>query len=117
MQDFRRLLVWKRAHSLGPWVYALTRRFPREELFGLTGQMRRGAVSVAANIAEGCGRGGDKEFGRYLAIARGSASELEYYFLLAYDLRLLTRAEAERGVSRSAEVKRMLTGLVQSLDD
>ena len=83
MQDFRQLKVWRKAHSLALAIYKGTVRFPRTELYGLTSQIRRACVSIPANIAEGCGRGGDPELGRFLQIAMGSASELEYHLLLA----------------------------------
>jgi len=78
VKDFKELMVWQKSHQLTLEVYQLTRAFPREETYGLTSQMRRCAASVAANLAEGCNRGGDKEFARSCRIAMGSASELEY---------------------------------------
>src|SRR5437588_10612860 len=89
MRDFKDLRVWQSAHALTLAVYAATRGFPKEELFGLTSQLRRAAASVAANLAEGCGRKSDRELLRYIQIARGSASELEYHFILARDLQLI----------------------------
>ena len=86
MQDFRNLSVWRLAHELTLAAYRETSRFPSSEQFGLTSQMRRSAASIATNIAEGCGRGSDADFGRFLQIALGSASELEYQLLLAADL-------------------------------
>src|SRR5947209_6396749 len=86
MQDFRNLLVWQKSHELVLQVYRISRDFPREEFFGLTSQMRRCAVSVRSNIAEGCGRGSDPDFARFLIIAMGSSSELEYQLLLSRDL-------------------------------
>ena len=85
MKDFKELRVWQKAHSLALEVYQATRSFPRDEIYGLTSQIRRAAVSVGANIAEGCGRRSDGEFARFLQIARGSASELEYHLLFARD--------------------------------
>ena len=104
MQDFRDLKVWHKSHSLVLAVYEATARFPREELYGLTSQMRRAAVSVPANIAEGCGRSGGLDFARYLQIAVGSASELEYFFLLACDLNLLDRDRKQRLATDVTEV-------------
>jgi four helix bundle protein len=95
MKNFRDLQVWGKAHVLALDVYRLTARFPREELFGLTSQMRKCSASIAANIAEGCGRRGNAEFHRFLQIAAGSASELEYHILLARDLGYL-----EAGIMR-----------------
>jgi four helix bundle protein len=86
MKDFRDLRVWNEAHQLTLKIYAATRRFPREELYGLTSQMRRCSVSIGANIAEGCGKRGNNEFQRFLVIATGSASELDYELLLSKNL-------------------------------
>jgi four helix bundle protein len=115
MQDFRSLNVWKKPHELTLAVYLTTRGFPREELYGLTSQMRRAATSVASNIAEGCGRGSDADFARCLRIAMGSASELEYQLLLARDLALIAENAHERLSSPCTEVKRMLTSLIRKL--
>jgi len=90
VKDFRDLKVWNRAHQLTLGVYRVTRNFPREELYGLTSQLRRCRTSVAANIAEGCGRPGNEEFSRFLQIASRSASELDYELLLAKYLSLLS---------------------------
>lgn len=86
MKDFKDLKVWQKAHVLTLTLYRLTRIFPREELYGLTSQIRRCSASIAANIAEGCGRKGNAELHRFLQIAAGSASELDYHLLLARDL-------------------------------
>jgi four helix bundle protein len=86
MKDFRNLKVWEKARELTLAVYRASGRFPRQELFGLTSQMRRCSASIGANIAEGCGKRGNNEFQRFLQIASGSASELDYHFLLARDL-------------------------------
>jgi hypothetical protein len=79
VKGFRDLKVWEKAHQLTLQVYKATASFPKEEMFGLTSQIRRAAASIPANIAEGCGRSGDAELGRFLQIAMGSASELEYH--------------------------------------
>jgi four helix bundle protein len=115
VKDFRELKVWQKAHELTLVVYQVTASFPREELHGLTTQMRRAATSIAANLAEGCGRRGDAELSRFCSIAFGSASELEYFLLLARDLRLLERGDYDRLAEMTTEVKRMLTGLLQRL--
>lgn len=88
MKDFRTLKVWSKAHELTLLVYKQTKTFPKEELFGLTSQIRRACSSIPANIAEGCGKGSDADFSRFLQIAFGSANELEYHFILARDLNL-----------------------------
>ena len=89
LRDFKSLAVWEKAHQLTCELYSLTKLFPKEELYGLTSQMRRACVSITANIAEGCGKRTEAEFARYLQISIGSASELEYYFILAKDLKYI----------------------------
>ena len=93
MKDFRDLKVWERAHRLTLDLYEVTRGFPREELYGLTSQTRRCSASIAANLAEDCGKRGNNEFQRYLQIASGSASELAYHLLLSRDLEFLSSIE------------------------
>lgn len=115
MQDFRQLRVWQKAHALVFDAYRCTQRFPRHELHGLTAQPRRAALSVPANIAEGCGRSGAREFGRFLRMALGSASELEYHCLLAHDLAFLADSDFKRLTEGIVEVKRRLAGLVGKL--
>jgi four helix bundle protein len=108
MEDFKNLKVWTKAHDLTLVVYQKTRCFPKEEMYGLTSQMRRSAASVGANIAEGCGRRSDGEMRRFLQIARGSAGELEYHLLLAKDLRFLQEADFADLEARVLEIQRML---------
>lgn len=115
MKDFRELKVWQKAHELTLSVYRVTAAFPREEQYGLTSQIRRACSSIAANLAEGCGRNGDAEFARYCSIAMGSASELEYHLLLAKDLKLINLPDYEELAPRATELKRMLTALMQKL--
>jgi four helix bundle protein len=115
MRPFRELKVWQKAHQLTLDVYRATTGFPREELYGLTSQIRRACVSVPANIAEGCGRSSSAEFARFLHIAMGSASELEYHLLLAHDLGLLTATDYAPLVDEVTEIKRMLTSLSKKL--
>jgi four helix bundle protein len=115
MQDFRHLKVWQKAHVLTLDVYKSTLNFPREELYGLTSQIRRAAASIAANIGEGCCRKGDPELGRFLQIAMGSASEVEYHCLLARDLKLLHAEDYGRLSGETVEVKRMLAALIRTL--
>jgi four helix bundle protein len=114
MRDFRRLKAWARAHRVTLEAYQVTRAFPKEELYGLTSQIRRAAGSVGANIAEGCGRG-ERDFARFLRIALASASELEYHILLAADLDLIKRPVHDRLNGSVIEVKRMLAGLLRKL--
>ena len=115
MKNFRTLTVWRRSHRLVMDVYIATTEFPREEMYGLTSQLRRSAVSIASNIAEGCGRHTDADFARFLDIAAGSACELEYQLMLAADLQLLPVAVYGPLEATTSEVKRMLTGLLKKL--
>jgi len=115
MQNFRDLKVWHKSHLLTLAIYKATKNFPKEEMYGLTSQMRRSASSIPANIAEGCCRGGNSEFARFLRIAIGSASELEYHVLLARDLELLSLATYGELENQVTEVKRMLAGLIQKV--
>ena len=115
MQDFRNLQVWEKAHKLTLEVYQATRRFPYDERFGLTSQIRRAAGSIGANIAEGCGRRGNNELARFLQIAMGSASELEYHFLLARDLGFIKEQNHREIDTQITEIKRMLASLSSRL--
>ncbi len=115
MQDFRELKVWQKAHAATLAVYRATEAFPVTERYGLTSQMRRAAASISANIAEGCGRGSDADFARFLHIALGSASELEYFALLARDLAFLTEPDHDQILAGAQEVKRMLSALIARL--
>ena len=115
MQDFRNLRVWEKSHALTLDVYKSSKPFPREEMYGLTSQMRRAAVSIGANIAEGACRNGDADFARFAQMAAGSASELEYHLPLAQDLELLKKADYQRLSAHTKEVKRMLASLLQKL--
>ena len=115
MRDFRDLKVWEKAHQLTLGVYKATLVFPKEELYGLTSQIRRASTSIPANIAEGCGRSGEPELARFLQIAMGSASELEYHLMLARELDLLGVNEYEHLRTELIAVKRMLTVLIQKL--
>ena len=115
MKDFRELKVWNKAHALTVAVYTRTKNFPSEELYGLTSQMRRSCSSIPANIAEGCGRTGDKELSRFLQIAMGSASELEYHALLSHDLGYFDKASFESLPAEIIEIKRMLSSFITKL--
>jgi four helix bundle protein len=115
VKDFRRLKVWEKAHHLTLWVYKASTTFPREELYGLTSQIRRSSASIPTNIAEGCGRGRDTELARFFQIAMGSASELEYLILLAKDLNLLNTKEFENLTREVVETKRILTTFIKRL--
>ena len=108
--------VWKKAHEVTLLAYKSTLYFPRQESYGLVSQLRRATSSIAANIAEGCGCDGSREFARFLEIALRSASEAEYHLLLARDLGYLEPKSYDTLNEQVTEVKRMLTGLIQKLN-
>jgi four helix bundle protein len=114
MQDFHKLVVWQKAHAWVLHVYKLTKRFPDDERFGLTSQLRRAATSIPANLAEACGRGGKLEFSRFVLIAMGSAAEAEYHVLLAKDLGYLRSQDYDAVGPAIQEVKRMLASLLKT---
>ncbi len=115
MKNFRDLLVWQKAHQLTLRSYRITAGFPKQEIYGLSSQIRRCSASTA-NIAEGCGRRGNAEFHRFLQIALGSASELEYHYLLARDLGFIADAEYRSADDGVTEVKRMLAALSRKIE-
>lgn len=115
MKDFRELKVWEKSHGLTLAVYRETQSFPREELYGLTSQPRRSAASIATNIAEGCGRGSERDFCRFLQMAMGSASEAEYQLLLAQDLNYLNPAAHREMHEQITEIKKMLASLIKKV--
>jgi four helix bundle protein len=115
MRDFRQLRVWSEAHRLVLAVYKLTATFPKHELYGITSQMRRCSASIAANIAEGCGRVGNGDLHRFLSTAMGSTLELEYFLLLSRDLGLI-REGYEKLNEQIRLVERMWGSLVRKVE-
>jgi four helix bundle protein len=115
MEDFKDLKVWTKAHQLTLAIYHRTRILPRDEIYGLTSQIRRASASIGANIAEGCGRRSDREMKRFVQIARGSANELECHLLLARDLQLLAVDDFKDLEAKTLEIQRMLAALTQRL--
>lgn len=115
MKDFRTLKVWQKAHQFALAVYKATKTFPREELYGLTSQIRRSSMSIPTNIAEGAGRFTDKDFARFLQISMGSASEAEYQLLLARDLGFMSNEHYNTLQSQIVEVKKMLASFLRTL--
>jgi len=112
MQNFKDLKVWQKAHRMALSIYQQTVGFPAQEKFGLTSQIRRAAVSIPANIAEGSVRSSDADFARFLHIALGSASEVDYYLLLAHDLRFWKDETYQAFDAELQEIKRMLAALI-----
>ena len=117
MQDFKKLAVWKKAHALAIRVYKLTASYPNNEMYGLTSQTRRAAISIPTNIAEGCGRGGGAELCHFLKIAMGSASEVEYLLMLASELNYLDPDNYDDVNIHVSEIKRMLTAFIQKIQN
>lgn len=117
IKSYRDLIVWQKAKSVAVLVYKLTEDFPQTDLYGLTSQMRRAAVSIASNIAEGHGRGTKKEFHHFLHIAYGSGAELETQFEIALELGKLKQGEYEEALGMLDEVMRMLNALMRKVKD
>ena len=115
MRDFRKLVAWQKADDLVVMVYQVTEGFPSHEQFGLTSQMRRAVVSVAANIAEGCGRHTLKDFRRFLYLSRGSLNEVEYFIHLAARLDYFSESKTRSVMVHCHETGRVLQGLINSL--
>jgi four helix bundle protein len=109
---FRKLIVWQKAHALVLSIYQLVEGFPKSEMFGLSSQLRRAAVSVPANIVEGYGSGKQGQFGRYLNISQGSLAEVEYYLILAQDLKYISSEQYERAEALRSEVGYLLFRLI-----
>jgi four helix bundle protein len=117
MRNYRDLQVWDKAHSLTLELYRVSRQFPRDEIYGITGQLRRASVSIGANLAEGCGRRTSNELARFVRIALGSASELDYHLLLSRDLGFMTGDDFASASARLTEVRKMLTSFLQSVEE
>ncbi len=115
MRDFKTLSVWQKAHRLTLNVYKVSTSFPKGEIYGLTSQMRRASVSVASNIAEGCGRGSDAEMAHFMSIATGSASELQCQILLAGDLGFLDGSTSVDLEAQVIELKKMISSFIKRL--
>lgn len=108
MRNYKELQVWERSHKLTLEVYRLTKYFPKEELFGLVSQMRRCAVSIPANIAEGCGKNSEKDLLRFLQISLGSLMELDYYIILAKDLEYISNDKSSQMSEELTQLRKML---------
>jgi four helix bundle protein len=115
LQHYRQLVVWQKAMELVKAIYEVTERFPKHEVYGLTSQIRRAAVSVPSNIAEGQGRDSTKEFLHHLSMAYGSLMEVETQLLIAESLTYIDQADSAKILERTAETGRLINGLVRSL--
>jgi four helix bundle protein len=117
MRNYRDLQVWNKAHKLTLELYRVSQGFPREEIYGITSQLRRAAVSVGANLAEGCGRRTSTELARFVRIAMGSASELDYHLLLSKDLGFMNNNDFDLASAGLTEVRKMLTSFLSSVEE
>jgi four helix bundle protein len=117
MRDFKKYDVWQLSHSLTLAVYKVTSDFPKEELYGLTSQIRRSIASIPTNISEGCGRNSDKEFNQFLNIALGSANEAEYLFILSKDLNYISNEKFEPLEIQINTIKSKIYNLKKALSD
>lgn len=115
MQDFKQLMVWEKAHQLTLNIYKVTALFPKEEIYGLTSQIKRASASIALNIAEGCGRGSDVDFKRFLIMSMGSANEVEYCLILARDINYICSETFEELQTQIEEIKKMLSTFIRKL--
>lgn len=114
-QDTSKLIVWQRAHELVLRIYDITKSFPKDEQFGLTSQIRRAAVSIPSNIVEGKARGSNKDYNRFLMMARGSLEEVKYQMLLAKDLKYIDEESYRELLNLALETGRLLAGLIKKL--
>ena len=115
MGDHRKLKAWQRARALNRKVYLATRDFPADELYGLRLQIRKASISIMPNLAEGCGRNGDRELLRFVSIAQGSASELDAHLTATLDVEIGDPSVLARLQEELAEIRRMLSGLADRL--
>lgn len=115
MRDYKKLQVWQKAYSLGVEIYKVTKLFPKEEIYGLTSQLRRSAVSIPSNIAEGSRRSTEKDYKSFLYIAYGSVAELEVQIMYAEEFGYVTSDVAELIMKELSEISRMLNSFIQKL--
>ena len=114
--DTSKLIVWQKSHELVLKIYEITKGFPKDELFGLTSQIRRASVSVPSNIVEGKARGYNNEYKRFLLISRGSLEEVKYQLLLSKDLHYIDEGKYQEISDLTEEVGKLLNGMIRKLD-
>lgn len=115
MSNFKDLKVWHEAIKLTTDIYNLTKHYPKDELYGITNQIRRCAVSIPSNIAEGSGRISDKEFKHFLSISNGSIAELETQLIISHNIQYISKDQLSQMISQISLVRKMLSGLMKSL--
>lgn len=117
MRDYKKYDIWKLSHLLTLEVYKITESFPKEEIFGLTSQIRRASSSIGINIVEGCGRGSDEDFKRFLRNASGSAFEVEYILLLSKDLNYISEEKFIELTPKAEELKIKISKLILKIEE
>jgi four helix bundle protein len=115
MRNFHDLSIWLKSHLLTLKIYSTTKSFPKEETFGLISQMRRSASSIPTNIAEGCGRNSNPDFKRFLVMAAGSSSELEYQLFLSKDLKFLSDSKFKELENETIEIRKMIHSFIKNI--
>jgi four helix bundle protein len=115
MHNYKELKVWQKARELVRFIYQLTQKYPKEEIYALTSQVRRAVVSIPSNIAEGAGHSSRKEFSRFLEIAYASSCELDTQIILSFDLNFINQNELNASANYIEELQKMLNGLIKSL--
>ena len=117
MSDYKKYDIWKLSHFLTLEIYKITEGFPKEEVFGLTSQIRRASSSIGINIVEGCGRGSDEDFKRFLRNASGSAFEVEYILLLSKDLNYISEEKFLELSPKAEELKMKISKLILKIEE
>lgn len=115
MRDYKKYTVWQDGHQLTMMIYKLTKQFPKEELFGITSQLRRATTSIPTNIAEGCGRESDADFRRFLVMAHGSATEVEYLIFLSFELEYVSNLAFDEFTEKIIVLRKQLRKLIEKL--
>ncbi|MEO6327893.1 MAG: four helix bundle protein [Ginsengibacter sp.] len=115
MRNFQELSIWQRSHLFTLKIYSVTKNFPKDEMFGIISQMRRSSSSIPTNIAEGCGRNSNPEMKRFLVIATGSSSELEYQLILCKDLQYLSNDSCKELQGELIEIRKMIYAFIKNL--
>jgi len=115
MHNYKELKVWQKSRELVKFIYELTQKYPKEEIYSLTSQVRRAVVSIPSNIAEGAGHSSKKEFSRYLEIAYASSCELDTQIILSFDLDFINQNDLSNSGNYIEELQKMLSGLIKSL--
>ncbi|MFA5158264.1 MAG: four helix bundle protein [Patescibacteria group bacterium] len=116
IKSFKELIIWQKSVELSPAVYKATKKFPKEELFGLVFQMKRSAISIPSNIAEGRSRNTKKDFVQFLKIASGSLSELETQVIISFKLKFIDKSENDNITDRIFEINKMLNSMIYKLN-